>query len=175
MTRMFVTGPTGSGKTTLARNIATQAGLRLHSLDDIHWVRNPDGDQRRASDERAALLDQVVRQEAWVVEGVQFKWADAAMDRAHHILVLDLPRWRNLSRIVRRFLGRRFSSTPDRRGNITALREEFQWSKDYYESERQLLFTKLKQWQGKVIVARDSRSALFAIHAELRLIKDEPA
>lgn len=169
--RLFVTGPTGSGKTTLARNIATQAGIPLYSLDDIHWVRHPNGDQRRNPDERAALLSEVVQQDAWVIEGVQFKWADEAMERAHHIIVLDLPRWRNLIRIGRRFLNRRLSSTRDRRGSVSALREELGWSKDYYGGERKLLFTKLKQWQEKVAVVQDSNDAIYSIREKFRIKK----
>jgi len=163
MARLFVTGPTGSGKTTIARKIATQANLCLYSLDDIHWVRNQGKDQRRAPDERVALLDQVVQEDAWVIEGVQFKWADAAISRAHHIIVLDLSRGQNLFRIGKRFFTRRFSGVSDQRGSITALREELAWSKDYYESERELLLKKLKPWEDKVIVAPNSHNALSAI------------
>jgi len=102
-------------------------------------------------------------QDDWVIEGVQFKWADAALIRADRILVLDLPRWRNWLRILRRFIGRHRSGLPDTRGSLKALRQEFQWSKDYYGHERKMLFTKLAEWREKVIVTHDSDTALSAL------------
>lgn len=165
--RLFITGPTGSGKTTLAKKISAQTGIPVYSLDDIHWVQHPDGDRRRGADERAVLLSRIVEQDVWIIEGVQFKWSDAAMERAHHIMVLDLAKWRNLTLIGKRFLKRRFSGTFDRRGTLAALREELQWSEDYYDGERQLLFEKLRQWQDKTIITRSSGDAIYSISEKI--------
>jgi adenylate kinase family enzyme len=158
--RVFLTGPTGSGKSTLSRQIASLLEAPLYSLDDIHWVRDAAGDYRRAPAERLALLESVAQQDAWVIEGVQFKWADIAIERADCVLVLDLPRLINLSRIARRFLGRRLAPLRDRRGTIAALREELRWSNDYYRTERRMLFAKLEPWTAKVILAGSSDEAL---------------
>lgn len=165
--RLFITGPTGSGKTTLAKKITTQTGIPLYSLDDIHWVRHSDGDQRRPEDERTALLSRIVKQDVWIIEGVQFKWSDSAMERAHHIIILDLPRWHNLALIGKRFIKRRFSRKFDRRGTLAALREELEWSKDYYHGERKLMFEKLGQWQDKVIIEHNSTNAAYSISEKI--------
>ncbi|WCM25435.1 hypothetical protein NDN01_15365 [Sphingomonas sp. QA11] len=153
--RLFVTGPTGSGKTTFAARVAREAALPLYSLDDLHWIRHPDGDRRRAPEERLALLRPLARQTRWVIEGVQFKWADAALDNADKIVVLDLPRWRNTLRIVRRFLSRGRFSSHDPRATWAALGQEMRWSKDYYDHERALLFEKLGRHEEKVVKVRD--------------------
>lgn len=159
--RLFVTGPTGSGKTTLAaalaRRLGRQVAMPLHSLDDLHWVRHPSGDRRRAPSERSALLERLVQGEHWVIEGVQFKWADGALERADLIVVLDLPRWRNTVRILRRFAGRRLSSVPNPRGTLAALREEMRWSADYYGHERRMLFDTLARWPDRILVVRGRR------------------
>jgi adenylate kinase family enzyme len=67
--RIFVTGPTCSGKTTLARQISVQTLSPLFSLDDIHWIRDPAGDRRRNADECLSILDQIAQQDDWVIEG----------------------------------------------------------------------------------------------------------
>lgn len=103
------------------------------------------------------MLENIVQREAWVIEGVQFKWADMAMEQADRIIVLDLPRWRNITRILRRFNGRRRSREGGRRGTLKALSEEMRWSADYYGHERRMLFEKLGQWPGKLVVARTYR------------------
>ena len=156
--RVFVTGPTGSGKSTFSGKLAKEAALPLYSLDDLHWVRHPDGDRRRAPDERLALLLPLVEQNSWVIEGVQFKWADPAMDSADQIVVLNIPRWRNILRILRRFVDRQRGSNHDARATWTALREELRWSSDYYSYERALLLEKLARYREKVIEIADERA-----------------
>ena len=155
--RIFVTGPTGSGKTTLAARLGDQIGSPVHTLDDIHWVRHPSGDRRREPEERLQLLERLVRRNAWIIEGVQFKWADAAMSQADLIVVLDVPRWRNISRILRRFTVRRLSTAPSPRGTVAALREEMGWSADYHSHERAMLFEKVARWPDKVHIVRGQR------------------
>jgi adenylate kinase family enzyme len=155
--RLFVTGPTGSGKSTLATKIAQRAGLPKFSLDDMHWVRRPSGDKRRDPAERLSMLQTVVQLDGWVIEGVQFKWADIAIERADRIVVLDLPRWRTMMRILRRFSARRLSLKPSSRGTLAALAEEMHWSADYYDHERRMLFEKVGQWSDKLIVVRSRR------------------
>lgn len=170
--RLFVTGPTGSGKSTLAAKLAHKAGLPLFPLDDIHWIRHPSGDKRRDPAERVSMLENIVRREAWVVEGVQFKWADGALERADRIIVLDPPRWRNTARILRRFGSRCRSREAGGRATLTALLEEMRWSADYYGHERKMLFEKLGRWPGKLVVARSYRDeqaiaeAVFALALE---------
>jgi len=161
--RLFVTGPTGSGKSTLADHIARRAIAPLYALDDIHWEPAEGGDRRRDPSARLAMLAQIAGQDDWVIEGVQFKWADQAMERADAILVLDLPRWRNRVRIARRFVDRRLSGEPGPRGTLRALYQEYRWSNDYFDHERAMLFDKLEQWRDKLVVARDSASALSMI------------
>jgi adenylate kinase family enzyme len=156
--RVFVTGPTGSGKTTLAKKFALKACLPLLSLDDIHWVRHPSGDRRRDPLERLEMLNRLVRHDAWINEGVQFKWADSALERADHIVVVDIPRWRNVARILQRCALRRLLPRPNPRGTLAALREEMGWSSDYYGHERAMLFEKISPWSDKVLVARNQRS-----------------
>jgi predicted kinase len=49
--RVLIYGVTGSGKTTMARQVAERTGLRWHSVDDLTWepgwVSVPTDEQRR--------------------------------------------------------------------------------------------------------------------------------
>lgn len=157
--RVFVTGPTGSGKSTFAALVAAQAGLPLYAMDDLHWERRPGGDVRRSPADRLALLLPLVAQPAWVIEGVQFKWADPAMLASDCIVVLDIPRWRNAVRVLRRFAARRRAGRGNPRASWAALREELAWSRDYYREERALLFEKLRPYRDKLIVIRHKAQA----------------
>lgn len=124
---------------------------------------------RRDPAERLAMLERIVRHDAWIIEGVQFKWADPALERADRIVVLDLPRWRNILRILHRFSARRRAPGSGGRGTLKVLLEEMRWSADYYGHERRMLFEKMERWPGKLVVARsrrDERALADAVFAE---------
>lgn len=163
--RLFVTGPTGSGKSTLAAKLAQRTAVPLFPLDEIHWIRCLSGDRRRDPAERLSMLGEIVQLDAWVIEGVQFRWTDIAMERANRIVILDPPRWRTMARILRRFVNRRRFSGAGHRGTVKALLEELRWSADYYGHERRMLFDTIGQWSDKIIVVRDDKGERALIEA----------
>ena len=147
-----MTGPTGSGKSTLARRLGTHLAVAVWPLDEMHWIRKPAGDERRDPESRHALLEQAVDRPDWIVEGVQFKWAGLAMERADLIIVLDPPRRVVLVRLFRRFLSRRFRGP---RGTLRALAEELCWCRDWFRIERRMVLEQLSTMQDKTILYRD--------------------
>lgn len=167
--RIFVTGPVGAGKSTFARQLAERASVPLCALDDLHWLRDPSGDRRRDPVERAALLAEVVAGPDWVVEGVQFKWADAAIAAADRIVVLDPGAWVTLVRLLRRFRFRRKSDPQGHRSRYAALAKELGWWRDYRVHERSQLAAKLAPVAGKVVRFRSGTAdaAMEILRSEL--------
>ncbi len=159
--RIFISGPGGGGKSTLARAISSRWNIPLQSLDDIHWIRDPAGDRRRPMDDKLAMLAEVVVRDTWVIEGVQFKWADMALERADHIIVLDTPFLRNQFQIIKRFVRQvRGTEKADYKPTLATLMRIFRWSADYRRYERAMLLTKLEPFGDKAHVVRTMPEAL---------------
>lgn len=99
--RIVVIGSSGSGKTTVARRIATALGIAHVELDAIHWgpnwVERPDFAERVRE---LALTDR------WVIEGNYRKVRELLWQRAEAIVWLNLPLriilYRAIIRTVRR-------------------------------------------------------------------------
>lgn len=171
--RLFVTGPTGSGKSTLSRRLSRHYGLPLHSLDDLHWVRLPGGDQRRGMDEKLEMLERIVADDAWVIEGVQFKWAGAALARADRIIVVDTPRLRTQLQVVKRFVGQSLGlEAADYPPSFASLRRAFGWVSDYYAYERDMLMQALEPFGGKTSLFKGPGAALATLIAPGRRADD---
>ncbi len=101
----MVVGCSGSGKTTLAREIARRLGLPHVLLDYYAW--RP-GWVRADQDVFVAHQMREVAQPSWVMDGNYVQSLAVRGAYADLIVFLDLPRWRILSRIFRRYLKQLF-------------------------------------------------------------------
>ncbi len=114
-------GVTGSGKTTLARQIAEITGIPWHSMDDeVGWL--PDWVER-PKDEQRALVSAIVSSDDWVIDTAYGHWRDLVMDRTELIVALDYPRLVSLSRLARRTARRLVTREVACNGNTESLRQ----------------------------------------------------
>ncbi len=101
MTRICVSGTTGSGKTTLAQRLAERLELRFVDLDEIHW--GPNWTPREAF---RTELEAATNGDHWVTSGNYTSHRDLTWDRADTIVWLDYPAPIVLARLVRRTIRR---------------------------------------------------------------------
>ena len=86
--RIHIIGLAGSGKTTLARQLAALSEMVYFGLDDIGY-QNGNG-AKRSLEQRKTDLAQIVAQPAWVTEGAFLWWIEDLLRHAETIVWLDL-------------------------------------------------------------------------------------
>jgi adenylate kinase family enzyme len=120
--RILVYGVTGSGKTTMAREIAARTGLPWHEVDNLTWepgwVIVPADEQRRR-------VGAICAGERWILDTAYGAWLEMPLARVELIVALDYPRWRSLWRLIRRTLLRNLDHKPICNGNTESLRQTF--------------------------------------------------
>jgi adenylate kinase family enzyme len=108
MRRISVVGTSGSGKSTVARELAQALELPLTELDALFWLP---GWVERPREEFAAAVTAVAAGDRWVIEGnYASRVQPLVWDRADTVVWLNLPRhtvmrqlvWRTVKRIVTR-------------------------------------------------------------------------
>ena len=103
--RIAIVGTTGSGKTTLARQVAQCLQIQHFELDALHWEPN----WIPAEDEVfQARVGQALEGDRWVVDGNYSKVRSIVWQRADTIVWLDYPFWLVLNRLFRRTWRRSF-------------------------------------------------------------------
>ena len=119
--RIFIYGVTGSGKTTLARQIGAITGLPWHSVDDeIGWLPNW---LERPRDEQRELASRITASDEWVLDTVYGHWRDVVLPRTELIVALDYPRPVSLGWLLRRTARRVVTGEPACNGNRESLRK----------------------------------------------------
>lgn len=103
--RVAVYGPTGSGKTTIARRIASSLGVPAIELDALFhrpgWTPTPTEEFRAAVAERLAACE-----DGWVFDGNYGAVRDLVLSRADTVVWLRLPFRVVFPRLFRRTLDR---------------------------------------------------------------------
>ncbi|WP_317765031.1 P-loop NTPase family protein [Pediococcus ethanolidurans] len=94
--KIRIIGPVGSGKTRLAKQLSLKYKIPVTSVDDLNWKRSPQGDVHRTPEERAHLLKRVLKQDDWIVEGVQYCYGQKTFVDADIIYFKNVSYLRNL-------------------------------------------------------------------------------
>lgn len=104
--RIVVLGTSGSGKTTVAKKIATHYGIKHIELDVLYW--NPDWVATPMPEFLQKIKQAISEQESWVVCGNYNVAKQVTLPCSTDIIWLDYPLhvnlWRAFKRSVRRIL-----------------------------------------------------------------------
>ena len=102
--RIFITGIAGSGKTTLARRLASETGY-IHL--DIDQIRHPRSGVRTDPAEIERAIKALVHQADWVADGVPASWTKPLLAAADLIIWTDTSGRRSAYQILQRYAVRR--------------------------------------------------------------------
>src|SRR5687768_1581665 len=120
--RINVTGTTGSGKTTMARNLALKLGVPHVELDALHWDPNWTEASNEVFRERTSTA---LSCDEWVVDGNYSAVRDIVWSRANLIVWLDYSLPVILAQLWRRSMRRLLSQEELWNGNRESFRTLF--------------------------------------------------
>lgn len=122
MQRIIVIGTSCSGKTTLARRLATKLDMPHIELDQLFWL--PEW-KKRPTDEFRASVQEAVTAERWVACGNFSGVRDILWPRATHAIWLNYPFRTVIYRGLYRTIGRAFTKEELFSGNYESIRQSF--------------------------------------------------
>ncbi|ROM34145.1 adenylate kinase [Pseudomonas poae] len=101
--RIYITGASCAGVTTLGRTLAALLSLRHLDVDDFYWLpTDPPFTTKRPPNERVVLIQQRFGEDNWVLTGSCMEWGDALINHAELIVFIATPTPVRLERLVAR-------------------------------------------------------------------------
>ena len=110
MEKIVIIGSPGAGKTTLAKELGSILKIKVFHLDRFFWQR---GWKRKTRDTRIDILQMLVREKQWIIEGTYLSSSEPRLNRADTIIFLDIPFLLCLQRIIHRHNEYKGQSRPD--------------------------------------------------------------
>jgi len=101
--RIYITGASCAGVTTLGQNLASQLGVRHADVDDFFWMpTDPPFTTKRPVSERVPLIQQALGEDGWVLTGSCMVWGDVLLAQADLTVFVVTPTPVRLERLAAR-------------------------------------------------------------------------
>ena len=168
MKRVIVIGSGGSGKSTFSKQLGEITGLPVVHLDALFWKPNWTATPK---DEWAEIVRCEIEKPEWIMDGNFGGTREMRMNAADTIIMLDMPRWLCMYRILKRWVTFRNKTRPDMaEGCNEKIDWEFaMWVWNYKTRSRARALDELKSQSEKNIIILKSRREVNAFLEQMRL------
>lgn len=90
--RIYITGASCAGVTTLGQSLAASLGVPHVDVDDFYWLpTNPPFTTKRPPNERVCLIKRTLGDQGWVLTGSADGWGEALISHASLIVFVTTP------------------------------------------------------------------------------------
>ncbi|MYM54920.1 AAA family ATPase [Thalassovita mangrovi] len=130
--RIYITGASGAGVSTLGRELARVLDVPHADVDDFYWLpADPPFSQKRRVNERLSLLKRALGRGGWVLSGAFDRWGDPLLSKVDLVIFVTAPTGIRLARLRARERAR-FGERIKAGGDMAAIHTGFMaWASRY--------------------------------------------
>lgn len=156
--KIHIIGCSGSGKTYLAKVLSKKYNIPHFDLDDIQWDNNAAGyGVKMPIEKRTELLNIILENEDWIIEGVYYAWVGKCFEDADKIYVLDIPKRVYKYRIIKRTIKRKLGLEKGKRETLKSVYNLLKWT-DTFKNKNMVEIRKiLSVYPEKTIWLKNSK------------------
>lgn len=150
MKKIYIIGPVGSGKTTLANNLSKKLNIKFYELDKVVYDDN-NNNKKRTKNEIEKIIKKIQSQSKWIVEDVGREFFTPFLQDADRVYYLNI--YKRYLRCIKRWLKQKLGIEKyNYKPTIKSLIECFGWiKKDEKQREQKLLWIKKNSSNYEII------------------------
>ena len=150
--KIHIIGCSGSGKTYLANALSKKYNIPHFDLDDIQWDNESNKYGKKIPvEKRNYLLQQILANNSWIIEGVYYAWVLESFEKADIIYVLDVPKYIYKYRIIIRFLKRKIGIEKGKKETLKSLYNLLKWTDTFQNRNLKEIKEIFQKYENKVI------------------------
>ncbi|MCS7463341.1 hypothetical protein N0M98_24775 [Paenibacillus doosanensis] len=161
--KIRIIGCCGSGKTYAAKRLSLMYGLPYHELDNVVWDRTVPN-RRHTTEERDAILQALVAQDDWIIEGVHYKWAEETFRHADYIFMINPNRLLRNYRVTSRFVKTRLGmESGNYKQTFKGLLQMYKWNRKFDREHWNGILSMTEPFANKRYNVRSNRDIIAMI------------
>lgn len=150
--KIHIIGCSGTGKTYLAKFFAEKYSIPHFDLDDIQWDNSAESyGVKMPVEKRASLLQGILSNADWVIEGVYYSWVQQSFEDADKIYVLDMPKYLYKSRIIKRSIKRFLGLERGKKETLKSIYSLLKWTDTFQDKNLKEIKIMLEKYDDKVV------------------------
>ena len=106
---------------------------------------------KRSKEERGELLEEILKEPEWIIEGVYYKWVSEAFAAADVIYVLNVPLYVTKFRIIKRFCKRKLGLERGKKETLKSLLGLLRWTEQYQKEDMVQIRKMLEPYREKCV------------------------
>jgi len=153
MTKIYILGSVGSGKTSLAKRLAKETNIKHYELDNVIWQYNPGGDIKRTKEEIEKLFSDIINQDNWIIENVGKKEFDKGLEKADTIIYLKISKLVLYKRILLRWIKQNLKiEKTTYKTDFKMLKQMYKWAE---KEEKNSKLNELDNYKEKIVILNE--------------------
>ncbi len=159
--KIHIIGSTGSGKSYLARHLSDKYNIPYYELDNVMWRGTEENTGKNPPETRDALLDGIIQQEAWIVEGVYYKWVMPSFELADIIIFISPPVWKRDCNVILRFIKQRTGlERANYKQSLSGLIDMLRWNHKFEKVHKLAIMEFISSFREKTLIIRSNKDII---------------
>jgi len=159
MTKIFIIGISGSGKTYLSNILSKKHKIPAFELDDIYFTKKYS--KKNSKEKCKQILNQLLKKHKnWIFEGIYTTWTKKLIIQSDQIIWLNFPK--NL--LTFRIIKRRFQKQKHQRESFKELINLIKYQRNYkniWKTKKQSIYNShlelIKGYENKLIIIKTKK------------------
>lgn len=151
--KILIIGTVATGKTTLAKKLSKEYGIKYYEIDSIVHDDNQNG-RKREEEEQNEIIKQINKNDNWIIEGVLRSNLVYLLEISDKIIYLDTPKYKRNIRILLRFLKQKLKiEKVNYKPDLIMLKNMYKWS-NQDQNKKEQFYEMLSNYKSKLEIIK---------------------